>query len=343
MHIFKNPNFDFVRWKWQAIGISWVIILAGLFQIWTKGMPKGVEFSGGTIVLVRFQQQPNLDQIRNTLPGGGANAVVQSYGDPARHEVSIRVHSREVEQGTSLSNTAEGVVDALNKGGLGPIKPASQLCASASEFNCVSGRRIVGPTVGAELQRRGVLATVFALSGILVYIAFRFRFSFAVGAVVATIHDLLITMAFLAFFKYELSLNVIAALLTITGYSMNDTIVIYDRIRENMRSMRRDNLATIVNSAVNEMLDRTMITGGLTLLSVIALFLFGGEVLKGLAFTMIIGIITGTYSSVFIAAAIVVIWQGRTPVKVAPAAPVAPAGKSAGGKAAGKSGKRRAS
>jgi preprotein translocase subunit SecF len=301
-------------------------------------MPKGVEFSGGTIVLVRFQQAPDLDRVRQVLPGGGANAVVQSYGDPARHEVSIRVHSTEVEQGTSLSNTAEAVVEALNKNGMGPIAPASQLCANETAFNCVSGRRIVGPTVGAELQRRGVLATVFALGGILVYIAFRFRLSFAVGAVVATIHDLLITLAFLAIFKYELSLNVIAALLTITGYSMNDTIVIYDRVRENLRSMRRDNIATVVNAAVNQMLDRTMITGGLTLLSVIALFFFGGEVLKGFAFTMIIGIITGTYSSVFIAAAIVVIWQGRTPVKAAPAAPVAPTGKPAG-----KSNKRRAS
>jgi preprotein translocase subunit SecF len=335
MHIFKKPNFDFVRWKWQAIALSWVVILAGVFQIWTKGMPKGVEFSGGTIVLVRFQEQPDLDRIRGALPQGGANAVVQSYGDPSQHEVSIRVHSTEVEQGTSLSHTAETVVEALNKNGLGPINGT---CGPQKPFNCVSGRRIVGPTVGAELQQRGILATIFALAGILVYIAFRFRFSFAVGAVVATIHDLLITLAFLAFFRYELSLNVIAALLTITGYSMNDTIVIYDRIRENMRSMRRDNLATIVNAAVNQMLDRTMITGGLTLLSVIALFFFGGEVLKGFAFTMIIGIITGTYSSVFIAAAIVLIWQGNEAVKVAPAAPVAPSGKQSG-----KSAKRRAS
>jgi len=338
MHIFKHPNYDFVRWKWPAIGLSWVIILVGLFVIWTRGMPKGVEFSGGTVVLVRFQQAPDLDQIRAALPGGGANAVVQSYGDPSRHEVSVRVHSTEVEQGGALSNTADSVVDALNKKGMGPIAPASQLCANESAVNCVAGRRIVGPTVGAELQRRGLLATVFALSGILVYIAFRFRFSFAVGAVVATIHDLLITMAFLAIFKYELSLNVIAALLTITGYSMNDTIVIFDRIRENMRSMRRDNLATIVNAAVNQMLDRTMITGGLTLLSVIALYFFGGEVLKGFAFTMIVGIITGTYSSVFIAAAIVLIWQGRAPVKVAPVAPAAPTGKPSG-----KTNKRRAS
>jgi preprotein translocase subunit SecF len=338
MHIFTNPNFDFIRWKWQAIALSWVIILAGAFQIATKGLPRGVEFSGGTIVLVRFAQPPNLDQVRNALPGGGADAVVQSYGDPSQHEVSVRVHSTGAEQGTALSNTADAVVAALNKNGLGPI---AGTCGPQKPTNCISGTRIVGPTVGKELEQRGILATVFALGGILVYIAFRFRFSFAVGAVVATIHDLLITMAFLAFFRYELSLNVIAALLTITGYSMNDTIVIYDRIRENMRSMRRDNLATIVNSAVNQMLDRTMITGGLTLLSVIALFFFGGEVLKGFAFTMIVGIITGTYSSVFIAAAIVVIWQGSKPAT--PVASAAAATAKAPGKATGKSGKRRAS
>jgi preprotein translocase subunit SecF len=325
MHIFTNPNVDFVRWRWHAIALSWVVILAGVFVIWTKGMPKGVEFSGGTIVIVKFQNAPDLDKIRAALPGGGANAVVQSYGEPSTNQVLIRIHSQGAESGSALGATADAVVTDLTRAGMGPI---AGTCVAGTPGNCVSGRRVVGPTVGKELEQRGILATVFALSGILVYIALRFRLSFAVGAVVATIHDLLITMALLAIFKYELSLNVIAALLTITGYSMNDTIVIYDRVRENMRSMRRDNIASVVNAAVNQMLDRTMITGGLTLLSVIALFLFGGEVLKGFAFTMIIGILTGTYSSVFIAAAIVVIWQGRTPLKTAPAAPVAPARKS---------------
>lgn len=334
MHIFKNPNVDFVRWKWHAIGLSWVIILTGLVVIWKNGMPKGVEFSGGTIVLVKFAHVPDLERIRTVLPGGGANAIVQTYGDPAGNEISVRVHTTESEAGQELSKTADAVVNALNQAGLGPIVGT----CTAGKTNCVSGTRIVGPTVGAELQQRGIMATVLSLGGILVYIAFRFRLSFAVGAVVATVHDLLITLAFLALFRYELSLNVIAALLTLTGYSMNDTIVIFDRIRENMRSMRKDDLATIVNAAVNQMLDRTMITGGLTLLSVIALYFFGGEVLKGFGFTMIVGIITGTYSSVFIAAAIVVIWQGRAPVKVAPAAPVAPAGKPSG-----KATKRRAS
>jgi len=320
MHIFTHPNFDFIRWKWQAIGMSWLVILIGVFVIWTKGMPKGVEFSGGTIVIVKFDQQPNLDQIRTALPGGGANAVVQQYGDPSAKQVLIRVHSAGAESGGALSATADQVTAELNTKNLGTFQ--------------VIGREIVGPTVGAELQSRGLLATIFALAGILVYIALRFRLSFAVGAVVATVHDLLITLAFLAIFKYELSLNVIAALLTITGYSMNDTIVIYDRVRENLRTMRRDNISSVVNAAVNQMLDRTMITGGLTLLSVISLFFFGGEVLKAFAFTMIVGIITGTYSSVFIAAAIVVIWQGRAPLKTAPAAPVAPSSARKSGKRA---------
>ncbi len=143
---------------------------------------------------------------------------------------------------------------------------------------------------------------MWSLLGILLYLAFRFQFSFGVGAVVATIHDLLITLAFLAFFRYDMTLNVIAAILTMTGYSTNDTIVIFDRIRENMRSMRRDSLKNIINTSVNQTLGRTVITSGTALLTALALFFFGGEVLHGFAFTMIVGIITGTYSSVFIAA-----------------------------------------
>ena len=329
MHIFNHPNYDFVRWKWHAIALSWVVILAGVFGIWKNGgMPKGVEFSGGTIVIVKFAQPTDIDRVRAVLPGGGSNAIVQAYGDPSAHQVSIRVHTAGTEAGQGLSATADAVVAAINQAGLGPI----QGTCTPGKTNCIAGTSIVGSTVGAELQQHGILATVFALAGIMVYIAFRFRLSFAVGAVVATIHDLLITLAVLALFKYEMSLNVIAALLTLTGYSMNDTIVIFDRIRENMRSMRRDNITTIVNAAVNQMLDRTLITGGLTMLSVIALYFFGGEVLKGFAFTMIVGIITGTYSSVFIAAAIVVIWQSKEPVKVAPSAsanaPAAPKKKS---------------
>lgn len=325
MHIFKNPNYDFLRWKWYAIALSWVVILSGIWFIQTEGMPKGVEFSGGTIVILKFPAAPNIEQVRaaldRTIPGGGANAIVQRYDNPALNEVMVRVGSTGVEEGGSLTVMAQHVWDAMKQAGLGDFTSS---CSGKAPAPCTAGTQIVGPTVGKELESRGLLATIFALGGILVYITIRFQLSFAVGAVVATVHDLLVTLAFLAFFRYDLSLNVIAAILTITGYSMNDTIVVFDRIRENMRSMRRDDLTRIVNLSVNQMLDRTVITGGLTFLSVIALYVFGGEVLKGFAFTMIVGIITGTYSSTFIAAAIVVIWRGNRRIAAPATGPTAP-------------------
>ena len=185
------------------------------------------------------------------------------------------------------------------------------------------GTEIVGPSVGEELTQKGVWAFILSLVGILAYIAFRFEFSFAAGAVIATLHDVLVTFAFLAFFRYDVSLNVIAALLTVTGYSTNDTIVIFDRVRENMRKMRRESQNEIINLSINQTLGRTVITAGTALLSAIALFLFGGEVLHGFAFTMIVGIITGTYSSVFVAAAIVTFWRRTKPSKLSTAAPAA--------------------
>src|SRR5947207_346334 len=322
MQIFKTPHFDFLRWRWFAIGLSWLIIIAGLVAIKTKGLPLGVEFSGGTVVIVQFDQQPpDSSVIRSALeramPGEGQNAVIQRYGPEAARQYMIRVPDVGEEAGAGLSQKAEKVVDSLKKANVGSFKPA--------------GTEIVGPAVGEDLRRKGILATVLSLVGILLYIAFRFQFSFAVGAVVATVHDLLVTFAFLAFFRYDLSLNVIAAILTVTGYSTNDTIVIFDRVRENIRGMRRDNLYDVVNRSVNQTLGRTVITAGTALLSALALFVFGGDVLHGFAFTMIVGIITGTYSSVFIAAAIAVIWQSRAKgagrlasTAPAPAAPPTP-------------------
>ena len=170
---------------------------------------------------------------------------------------------------------------------------------------------IVGPVIGRDLQQKGIYATLAALAGILIYIALRFRFSFAVGAIVAVFHDILITVTLLVFFGYELSLNVVAAILTITGYSVNDTIVIFDRVRENLRLMRRDVLEIVVNKSVNQTLGRTIITSGTTSLAVLSLFVFGGEVLRGFAFAMFVGILSGTYSTVFIAAAIAVFMSER--------------------------------
>jgi preprotein translocase subunit SecF len=315
MHIFKHTNFDFLRYRWHAIALSWIIIIAGAVTFWTKGIPLGIEFAGGTAVIVQFEQPTSVQQVRASLdkafPGGGENVVVQTYGNAAQRQMMIRVPHVGAESGTSLSSTKQQVVNALKQGNVGGFKDV--------------GTEIVGPAVGQELRTRGLAATVLSLIGILAYLAFRFQFSFGVGAVVATIHDLLITIAFLAFFRYDMSLNVVAAILTMTGYSTNDTIVIFDRIRENLRGMRRDSMDHIINVSVNQTLSRTIITAGTALLTALALFFFGGEVLHGFAFTMMVGIITGTYSSIFIAAAIVSFWRGSAPTRAGAHAPVSTA------------------
>jgi len=200
------------------------------------------------------------------------------------------------EQGADLAKVSGAIEEALHK------EPS---LGNAT----IVGRQIVGPSVGEELARKGFWAFALSLVGILAYIAFRFQFSFAVGAVVATLHDILVTLAFLAFFQYDMTLNVIAAILTVTGYSTNDTIVIFDRVRENLRSRRRESMNDVINLSINQTLGRTVLTAGATLLTAIALYVFGGEVLRGFSFTMIVGIITGTYSSVFVAAAIVTFWN----------------------------------
>jgi preprotein translocase subunit SecF len=314
MQIFKHTNFDFLRWRWQAVGLSWVIIIAGMITIATKGIPRGVEFAGGTVVIEQFDDPSvTVQRVRDALDrnytGGGQNTLVQSYGDPSSRQFMIRVPNVGSESGAALSQERQQVEDALKKSNLGAFKP--------------QGGQIVGATVGRELEKKGAWATGLSLLGILAYLAFRFQFSFGVGAVVATIHDLLITFAFLAFFQYDMTLNVIAAILTMTGYSTNDTIVIFDRIRENLRSLRRDSMPDIINASINQTLSRTIITSGTALLTALALFFFGGEVLRGFAFTMVVGIITGTYSSVFIAAAIVSFWRGSSPTKAAAHAPAA--------------------
>jgi preprotein translocase subunit SecF len=311
MHIFKNPQFDFLRWRWHAIILSWVVIIAGIAKVATTGLPLGVEFAGGTVVITQFDQPVTVQQVRSGLdksfPGGGQNLSINSYGDPSSRQMMVRVPLVGAESGASLSAVQQQVVDALKQASFGDFK--------------VVGTEIVGPAVGRELTSKGIWAMVLSLAGILAYLAFRFQLSFGVGAVVATVHDLLVTFAFLAFFQYDMTLNVIAAILTMTGYSTNDTIVIFDRVRENLRSMRRDSMRDVINASVNQTLGRTVITAGTALLTSLALFFFGGEVLHGFAFTMIVGIITGTYSSVFIAAAMVSFWRARSVTRAAAHAP----------------------
>ena len=222
MHIFKDTHFDFLRWRWHAIAFSLILIVAGIATIVTKGIPKGVEFAGGTVVIEQFEQPVTDQQVRAALEQTfGQNIIINATGDPSQRLIMIRVPQVGAESGASLSQTAEQVEAALRKENLGNFKR--------------EGAEIVSATVGRELTNKGIWATALSLVGILAYISFRFQLSFAVGAVVATVHDLLVTFAFLAFFGYDLTLNVIAALLTITGFSTNDTIVIFDRVRENLR------------------------------------------------------------------------------------------------------------
>jgi len=306
MRIFNTPNYDFIRWRWYAIVISSVVILAGLGGIVQRGLPLGIDFSGGTILVVKFADEVSEDQIRNAIEVIPGEKVVQQYGDLDDHEILVRLPQMEVtEEGANLSQGADQIVEAIQGAGL-------------PDFEVIS-TEIVGPVIGADLQQKGIYATLASIIGITLYIAFRFRPSFALGAIAATFHDILVTLTFLTFFGYELSLNVVAAILTITGYSVNDTIVIFDRVRENLRGRRRDSLEEIVNTSVNQTLSRTVITAGTTFLAVSSLFFFGGEVLHGFAFTMLVGIVSGTYSTIFIAAAIAIILSQKRRSTAAPA------------------------
>ena len=299
MALFQNANYDFIKWRWHAIALSAAIIIAGLGYAVTRGVPLGIDFSGGTVMVVQFEQPVSDDQVRDALvasiPG---EQIIQAYGDASANQKQIRLPmTGTAEEGASLEAGARAVVDALQKANLGKFEVINQ--------------ELVGPVIGADLQRKGLYATLASIVGITLYIALRFRPAFAIGAIAATLHDILVTLAFLFFAGYDLSLNVVAALLTITGYSVNDTIVIFDRVRENLRTRRRDSLQAVVNQSVNQTLSRTVITAGTTFLAVLSLYLFGGEVLEGFAFTMLVGIVSGTYSTVFIAASIAILVAGR--------------------------------
>lgn len=323
MHIFKNPNFNFLRWRWWAIALSSIVIAAGIAAMATRGVPRSVEFSGGSLVIVEFEQAVSEEQIRGAIQSVPGEKVIQRYGDSGANQWMIRLPQVGVEQGTSLSQGSEQLIKTLQSAGM-------------PKFEVIS-RESVGPIVGAELQRKGLYATILSILAITAYIAFRFRWSFALGSIVATFHDVLVTLSFLVFFSYEMSLNVIAAMLTMVGYSVNDMIVIFDRVRENARSKRREPLDSMINTSLNQTLTRTVITSGTVFMAVLALYLFGGEVLEGFAFTMLVGTVATTYSGWFIAPSIAIMLSSRPTVaragapsadRAAAAAPQQPTRKS---------------
>jgi preprotein translocase subunit SecF len=298
MELIKNPNFDFLGKAKYFVALSLFFIASGLAWMWTQGIHYGVEFSGGTQLILQFQNPPETDKIRDAVNKVDAGAVIQTYGDPTANKVLVRVSGEVAE--TELDSSARRVREAVAQG-----YAANPITESSSE--------IVGPVVGAELRQKAILLTGLGLLFQLIYMAIRFKGGiWGVAASVAALHDVLICLGFLAFFHFEITLNVIAALLTLVGYSVNDTIVVFDRVRENLRQRRKDTLAKIINDSVNQTLTRTLISNGTTFLSVLGLFLFGGEVLRGFGFTMVIGILVGTYSTIFIAAPLVVWWNDFT-------------------------------
>ena len=304
--LFANARINFTRWRWHALALSLVVILAGVATVVSKGLPLGIDFTGGTLAVVEFKSDSvTEEQIRaavSTLPG---DQIVQRYGAPANRQFAVRL---------PLVSSGEGALEAT----IGQIDQALR-SAGLPEFR-FEKRELVSAMIGSDLQRRGIDAVAASLAAIALYIGVRFRFAFAMGAIAATVHDVLITLACLSLAGYDLTLNVVAALLTIVGYSVNDTIVIFDRVRENTnkpaaktfgpqdhRTSASASLDAVVNLSVNQTLSRTVITAGTTFLSVVALYVFGGEALKGFAFTMLVGIAAGTYSTVFIASAIAIV------------------------------------
>lgn len=282
-----------------AVGISVVLMIISIVSLATRQLNWGLDFTGGTLVEVHYDASADLNAIRNVLEANGyTGAVVTSYGSD--QDVLIRLqqeHSEE--QGTALLAILQGALASTTD------KAESGDSAGGATPTHVELLRIefVGPQMGDELREQGGLAMLVSLFLILIYVAFRFQFKFAVGSVVALVHDVILTLGFFSVTGMEFNLNVLAAVLTIIGYSINDTIVIFDRIRENFRKLRRETPAQVINISLTETLERTIATAGTVFLTVLALALFGGDMLFGFAIALIVGVIAGTYSSVYMAAA----------------------------------------
>ena len=400
MELFRNTKIDFLRVKWICIGVSWALIVLGFISIAAHhGLRFGIDFSGGTQIVLKFASRPDPARIESILkPLNLGLEGVQRYDDPTKDEVLIKVkqqakEGRDVTQevfaalSSALgSSAAPNKVDVNVKGhdtlavSIAPTDPdnvagklgnaAAQhyasvgdaivayrsqigLFKSPADFDAIPGvspaiktwlkqnavigpftvlsADNVGPQVGRDLRTKALWAVLLSTVAMLLYIWFRFDVKFGVGAIVAIIHDTLITIGLLSIFDREITLVVVAALLTLVGYSMNDTVVVYDRIRENLKTNRRDPLPKVINDSINQTLSRTVMSSGLTFLVVVALFLLGGEVLSTFALTLVIGIIVGTYSSIYVAAPIVVIWndlQNKRRPAPAVARPATKAGKS---------------
>jgi preprotein translocase subunit SecF len=293
MQIIKHHiNIDFTGKRQLALILSAVVILLGLVSLVVNGGPNyGIDFVGGTLVQVKFVEDTDAAKIKDSLASMDlGTVVVQSFGDDA-NEFLIRV--QETEKGKELSGMISGSLNTVYGKGNVDIRRVE----------------MVGPQVGKDLRQKGILSLVYAMIGILIYISWRFELRFAIGAIVALMHDVLITLGAFSLSGREIDLPIIAAFLAIIGYSLNDTIIVYDRIRENYGKHQKKGFNAVVNLSINETLSRTILTSGTTLLVVLALFIFGGGVIHNFAFAMLIGILVGTYSSIFVASPILIFWD----------------------------------
>ncbi|OGL61084.1 MAG: protein-export membrane protein SecF [Candidatus Tectomicrobia bacterium RIFCSPLOWO2_12_FULL_69_37] len=308
MEFFKpDLNFDFVGKRRIFAGISCAAVLLSVLLLAVKGLNYGIDFTGGTIVQVAFKEKKPIAEVRRAVSGLGlGDTVIQEFGSD--REFLIRVQK--------MRGAAEGadkqITDAL----------AKAFGRGAFEMRRTES---VGPQVGDDLKRKAMSSVIFAWFGILIYVGFRFRFVPAAASIVALIHDVVITLGALALTGKEFNLPVVAAILTIIGYSINDTIVVFDRIRENTRLSRRSELGELINASINQTLSRTILTGGTTLLTVLAFLFLGGEVISDFAFTLLVGIVVGTYSSIYVASPILLAFPGYSGGTTAPRRKKAPA------------------
>ncbi len=269
-----------------AVAISLILIVTSFFMVFSKGLNFGIDFTGGIIIEAEFEQESNLQDIRDLLDANEfQNALVQNFGSP--NDVLIRLEPQENMDGGAVRDQILSLLTSID---------------SSAELLRIE---FVGPQVGQDLTEQGSLAMLFALIMIFIYVTFRFKWKFALGALTALIHDVIILIGFFALFQRNFDLTILAAVLATIGYSLNDTIVVYDRIRENFRVMRGEAPLAITNQSITQMLGRTIITSGTTLLVLLALFFLGGETVSGFALALIVGIFVGTYSSIFIACALV--------------------------------------
>ena len=317
MELFKQPNVVWLGKKWYFLGFSLIFSVAGIFSmLFWHHIPLGVDFKGGTHITVKFDQQPNEDHIRQAMDRAGIHdAVIQRI----RGGASAAGYQEVIELPQSTA------ADTNHDQGRAAVENALTNNFHDGSWS-VQQVDIVGPTAGTQLQKQAFWATIYSLAGMLVYLWFRFELIYGVAAVVAVFHDTLITIGAFSLTNQELTLTVIAAILTLIGYSMNDTVVVFDRIRENLASNRRESLSELVNRSINQTLSRTVLSSGLTFLTVMSLFLFGGEVLHGFSFALVVGILIGTYSSIAVAAPMLVAWQDYRAAK-GKAAATLPAGR----------------